>query len=457
MLDTLRGFLLQNHEYSWTLELSLCAAAWVILRIGARDRLKWHRLLLEFLLLLLVMSLGFLLCVSVTFPSFSVTLPWGILHGAIAYGYLRRFSDYQRKTRRLLWLALYTSSLSIMSIAGLTSILVGRNLPVAPVPTAIRSLLYLLIPLAALYLRRFNFDDYSVVPDSGLRMLSFGTLCVFLLYAVETGYGMGDHRISAVLLVSYFCMLAMTVSAIQSLHTMCREQSALLELQSEKQRFVAEREMAQMTESKLEDLRCIRHDLKNQYSYMQILLAEGRYEELKNYFSKLSENLPTQLNMIDCGNRTMNTVLNMELAKLKGDRITVEHQLVVPPVLPFPDEDICGIVTNLMDNAADECRRLLKKGWQAVKVRLEIYPHQSYLYIKCSNSTDREDLSRSKGGLRTTKEDEQMHGYGTRIITKLAEKHNGCADYSLADGLFIAQVMLDMTEGESHENQDRAL
>ncbi len=130
---------------------------------------------------------------------------------------------------------------------------------------------------------------------------------------------------------------------------------------------------------------------------------------------------------------------------------------MVPPVLPFPDEDIFAIVTNLLDNAADECRRLLKKNSPKVKVRLEIYPHQSYLFIKCSNSTDRTELSRMKGGLRTTKKDEQLHGYGTRIITKLAEKHNGCADFSLSEGTFVAQVMLDMTEEKSHENQNRTL
>lgn len=180
------------------------------------------------------------------------------------------------------------------------------------------------------------------------------------------------------------------------------------------------------------------------------LPAEQRYDELRQYFAKLSENLPTQLNMIDCGNRLMNTVLNMELAKLKSERISFEHQLVVPPVLPFPDEEICSIITNLLDNAAEECRRLLQKGWGAVRVRLEIYPHQSYLFIKCSNSTDRELLSRSRGGIRTTKEDERLHGYGTKIISKLADKHNGCADFSLSGGQFVAQVMLDMTE-ERHD------
>ena len=454
MPDTLQTILMQRRDFAWLLEIALSAWAWLTLRCGATVRPGRGRIALEFVGLLAVLSAVNHLCLFLAYmmPGHFFAPLWALAQGLVAYAYMEISAGYLKRTRQLLWLALYTSSLCLMSMAGLSSILVGHFLFSGAAEAATRFVFYLLIPGIAFFLRRFSFDEYSVVPSSGMRMLGFGTVCVLLLHLTESLFFMESDTVTIVMLISHFCMFAMSCSAIQSMHTMCREQSALLELQAEKQRFVAEREMAQMTEKTLDDLRCIRHDLKNQYSYMQILLAEKRYEELQQYFAKLSENLPVQLNMIDCGNRTVNTVLNMELAKLKSDRIVFEHQLVVPPVLPFPDEDICAILTNLLDNAADECRRLLNKGRPSVKVRLEIYPHQSYLFIKCSNSTDRTALSHAKGGLRTTKADEQMHGYGTRIIVKLAEKYNGCADYSLADGQFVAQIMLDMTEDKSHDN-----
>ena len=454
MEETLWSLVTQRGGFAWVVEIALCALAWVILRSGAPEKLRWGRFCLEFILLLAVMAAANVICLILAslLPGYVFTLLWAIALGWIAYMYLLLSPTYRLKTKRLLWLAMYTSSLCIMSMAGLSSMLVGSFYGSGPAEGVVRLVFYLLIPAVALFLRRLSFDEYSVVPVSGLRTLSFGTVCVLLLYVVEVVFFMVNEAVTIALLAAYFCMFAMTCSAIQSMHALCREQNALLALQTEKQRFLAEREMTQLTESTLEDLRCIRHDLKNQYSYMQILLAEKRYEELQEYFSKLSENLPAQLNIIDCGNRTMNTVLNMELAKLRSAQISFEHQLVVPPLLPFPDEDVCAIVSNLLDNAADECRRLLKEGREAVKVRLEIYPHQSYLFIKCINSTDRIALSHARGGLRTTKDDEQMHGYGTRIITKLAEKHNGCADYSLDGDKFVAQVMLDMTEEKSHED-----
>ena len=453
MLDTLLS-IMRMRDFAWILEIALSAAAWVILRRGAPVRPSRRRIVLEFLILLFVFSTANILCLalSLLIPGHFFAPIWALVQGLLAYLYLLISPTYLRKTKRLLWLALYTASLCLMSMAGLSSMLVGRFLSAGLAEAVTRFIFYLLIPVVALFLRRFSFDEYRVLPTSGLRMLSFGTVCALVLHLVEALFLMQSDPVTIVLLCSYFCMFTMTCSAIQSMHTLCREQSALLELQTEKQRFEAEREMTRMTEKNLDDLRCIRHDLKNQYSYMQILLLEKRYDELQQYFAKLSENLPVQLNMIDCGNRTMNTVLNMELTKFKSDQIDFEHQLVVPPVLPFPDEDICAIISNLLDNAADECRRLLKEGRPKVRTRLEIYPHQSYLFIKCSNSSDRTELTHTKGGLHTTKKDEQMHGYGTRIIAKLAEKHNGCADYSLADGQFIAQIMLDMTEDKKDEN-----
>ena len=79
-----------------------------------------------------------------------------------------------------------------------------------------------------------------------------------------------------------------------------------------------------------------------------------------------------------------------------------------------------------------------------VKLSIEIYPKRSYLFIVCRNTTDRKVLERWQRGLRTTKKNPKLHGYGTRIMAKLAEKYNGCAEYSVEDGEFSAMLMLDM-------------
>ena len=158
----------------------------------------------------------------------------------------------------------------------------------------------------------------------------------------------------------------------------------------------------------------------------------------KEYFRQSSEHLLPQLGQfIDCGNHPVNTVLNIEFAKARKENAEFVHQLVAPPVLPFSeDDDLCAALTNLLDNAIEECARLLRAGRTNVSIRLEIYPQKSYLFILCRNSTDRTELTRSGRGLRTTKGDDRLHGYGTRIITKAAEKYNGCTEFGLSGGMF---------------------
>ena len=259
-----------------------------------------------------------------------------------------------------------------------------------------------------------------------------------------------DYRITVTFLVAYVFLLLMVLAAIQGIHDMSDEQSKVVELQAERQRLRGERELARMAEDNLEELRGIRHDLKNQYAYMQILLSQQRYGELEEYFRQSVEHLLPQVGrLVECGNRAVNVILNMEFAKARKEGVAYSHQLVVPPVLPFPEDDLCAALSNLLDNAIEECARLGRAGRRDASFRLEIYPQKSYLFIQCCNTTDRTRLERASRGLRTTKGDDRFHGYGTRIISRIAEKYNGCAEFSLSGETFVAKLLLDMTVEET--------
>ena len=437
---------LQTLDLTWFLEFAVITLAWVILRHGGSLKaMAKPRGILEAVLLFLILSYVTLFSNVIIGGESYFLLIRLFSQSVITSVYLFHFCAYRRKTKLLLWLAMTTASMSIFHMAGQCSLLLASQNAPGAVQGAARIVIHLLLIAVALRLRGLRFDEFRSVPASGLWMIGADTVCVLLLYVAET-VSFTDHSVWLILtlLVAYAGMLVMVLAAVQALYALCKEQQALIDLQAEKQRFLSEQEQTRMTEAMLHNLRSIRHDLKNQYAYMQILLTEKRYAELEDYFSALLSALPAPLNLVDCGNHTVNTVLNMEFSKLQADNIAFQQKLVVPPVLPFKDEDICAILSNLIDNAAEECRRMKENGMEQPDILLEIRPHQSYLFIQCGNSTDRTTLTRKKLGLQTTKGDAELHGYGTRIIMKLAEKYNGYADYHLTDGRFVAQVMLDM-------------
>ena len=443
-------------DAAWVFEFLVTTLAWTMVCHG----LKWpreKRLRRSAQSLLLFLNLAASEILLIVLVGWNSKLWGAIVQGLICAIYIHKCSQYRPKTGILIWCSMYAGVCALSVIAGQFSYLAGDYIGKGLAEAIARCTVYvMMIPLAS-YLRRFNFDDYETIPVSGMALIITGDVSIMALNIVETMWSGQDYRITVILASAYACLLLMVIVAIHAMHTMCAEQSEIISLQAERQRLLAEQESLMMMESTLEDLRCMRHDLKNQYVYMQILLKEKRYGELDQYFRQVAENLPPQLNYVDCGNRSMNTILNMEISKAKAQHIEVTHQLVVPPVLPFPEDDLCAIVANLMDNAIEGCKRLTPEEGTAPSIHLGIYPQKSYLLILCRNATNLQTIERRGWGLRTTKGDEKLHGYGTRIVSKTAEKYNGCAEYTLEDGCFVAKVMLDMMEGTSYANQNCAV
>ena len=432
------------------LEIVVATVSWLILRFDNKKNV--FRIFIEGIILFLMYGIGYFACSSVCqiiFDKFGI-YPFHVvlllIHGTITALYMRICSSYQTKTRWLLWAGLCSVGAGVSAIASQCSFMLSNELSEGVYLGIVRSAIDLLIPLAAVYLRRFNFDDFIVVPGRGFQLILGGLSGIMMLYIVEDAFFGYSIARSITLLTAYIVMLTMIIASIRTMYMLCREQADILELQTEKQRYMADKDMAQFTEKALDDLRCIRHDLKNQYAYMKILLTEERYDELQSYFANMSENLPVQLNTIDCGNRSVNTILNLEMAKIGAEHISFNHRLVVPPVLPIAEEDVCAIIGNILDNAIEECRKLSKAGREDVSIDLDIHPYNSYLLLICNNPTDLKTINFSHGGILTSKKDNRFHGYGTRIVSKLAEKYNGCAEFSVNDGIFSAQVMLDMSK-----------
>jgi len=442
-------FILEIMDAAWFAEIAIWAIAWTSLCHGwTRKPQHPGERAAELALLAVVIGAGQVAILLFTGRTLYLFLRV-VLQGVIGALLLHFRSAYHPKARLVMWCSMLAGGFAIHAIGGQCSFLIGEFMSKGFAEGAVRCAISLLMIPLALYLHSFSFEEYEQVPTSGLTAILIGDISIVVMNVLEMFWANTGYRITVIFLVAYLFLLLMILAAMRGMHEMRVEENQIVELQAERQRLHSERELARMTQDNLEDLRSIRHDLKNQYSYMQILLAQRRYEELEEYFHQSSENLLPQLGqLIDCGNRVVNTILNMELAKARKAEVNIDHQLIVPPVLPFAEDDLCAVLTNLLDNAIEECARLRRAGREDVSLRLEIYPQKSYLFIQCHNTTDRTELVRSGQGLRTTKGDDRLHGHGTRIISKVAEKYDGCAEFALSDGMFIAKLLLDMTVEE---------
>lgn len=209
----------------------------------------------------------------------------------------------------------------------------------------------------------------------------------------------------------------------------------------------ADKKMLVISEQAIEEMRALRHDMKNQHKVMQLMLRENRYDDLKAYFNSSDEKLSqsTLSEFIDCGNPLVNSVINMEILKASSYGVKLITKINVPQTLPFEPSDLCRILVNLVDNAIEAILRTESRDYL---VDIKIGRRTDYLYLCVQNEirddVDRENLLK----MNTTKDDAVNHGYGHKIVKRIVDKYNGYVNYTVVENEFVAEVMLNLKNAE---------
>ena len=186
--------------------------------------------------------------------------------------YLRFFSDYRRDAKIILWCSMFAGMQALTSLSGQASYMVGETVAKGIPEAAARVLGYLLIPALAWYLIRFNFDDFEKLPAAGLTLILAGDVSLLVLVISESLWSTSEEAAVKRFLIMYLCFFLIVLVSIYVLYTICREQEQTLLLREEAQQLQKEKERFYMAEEQMQEIRSIRHDLKNQRHYMSCLL-----------------------------------------------------------------------------------------------------------------------------------------------------------------------------------------
>lgn len=313
---------------------------------------------------------------------------------------------------------------------------------------------YVLIIIYSLILHKFTLSNYRDIPLVSVIMILINTVSSAMLILVNTrirvnaGNRGGDVYYALSLAVIY----VVNVTGYMMIFFHCKVRKEMTELQVENKLLEADKQMLVVSEQAISEMRQMRHDIKNQYKVISLMVQEKKYEELEKYLNSMTETLLPLggTSFIDCGNALINSVVNMEILKANKYGIQLITKINVPQELPFGHSDLCRILVNLLDNAIEGITRADNKKFL---IDCKITRHAGYLYI-CVRNEIRDDSNIDKLlQLNTQKEDIVNHGFGHRIVKKIARKYNGFVSYSVEENNFIAEVMLDM--GEKVESTDK--
>ncbi len=120
--------------------------------------------------------------------------------------------------------------------------------------------------------------------------------------------------------------------------------------------------------------------------------------------------------------------------------IQLEVEATSFPSEGFSGEEFVGILGNLLDNAI-EAAETTPKPW----VRLKSFAAPGQWVLEVTNAKQVEAMPLEKN-MKTTKEDKEHHGLGTKIVKRIVKKHKGAVDYQDYGESFAVRTVIPLSE-----------
>ncbi len=177
-----------------------------------------------------------------------------------------------------------------------------------------------------------------------------------------------------------------------------------------------------------------RHDMRHHFSLLQGLASKGLIEEIKEYLSTAQSDMDAITPLRFCQNETVNLILSAFSAKAIHSQIKLTIDAKLPDSLPFSDTELCSLLSNALENAIKASSNIADSSKRFILLR--IYSKNNKLCIDLRNNYQTEPAFQQ--GLPISRE--EGHGYGTKSMAHIVEKHGGVFQFSIKDGCFIFQA-----------------
>lgn len=208
---------------------------------------------------------------------------------------------------------------------------------------------------------------------------------------------------------------------------------------SEKIRLMVVEELAQsekenykLLQENEEELRSLRHDIKNHILMIEEYLNKSNTETAIEHIKGISKTLDAISTIIYTSNPSIDAAVNIGGRKARLAGIDYKVQVLGNAEVKVEAVDICRLLSNAIDNAIEAAQETKEKY-----IFMEIKISEENIIIHIENSTQKE-----KSSLLTSKKDRKNHGFGMIGIKKVVNKQNGVMNYNLNNGVFSLNIML---------------
>ena len=172
-------------------------------------------------------------------------------------------------------------------------------------------------------------------------------------------------------------------------------------------------------------------------------LKQEDYAGARQYTQKFTEEAEQLPFVTYTANALVNSILSEFAERASRYKAIVEYSIIIGRKLNMEDIDLCRMLTNILENAVEGCQKV-SEGQRII--RLNLHSKGNFLFIKCENSCNEDNLRITNGKYKSSKKNSDRHGYGLKIINGIAEKYNGILSVQVRGGFFAVTTTLCLDE-----------
>lgn len=320
--------------------------------------------------------------------------------------------------------------------------------------------LYLVIRILKRHIER---DEKKVTPLQnlflllpGITGLCFSILLRSVLYSVN---GTKMHLFTdtnpeayvLIPLISLLCIVSIILSAA-ILEKLIQNSEKEILLETYENQIQDMEEHMKDVEHLYDGIRGMKHDMKNYLADIEALLKEKEYpggqEEVRRYLDGLYNSMEELDMKCKTGNPVTDVVLSRKIRESEAAGIAFECEFIYPEGMGISAFDLSIILNNALENALEAS----KKEGEGAQIRVESYRRENLFFLEIENYyTGNPKIDASGEFLKTTKEDKNRHGLGTKNIANSVKRYDGKLNYDYQNSIFALTVML---QGKEKEEKD---
>jgi len=181
-----------------------------------------------------------------------------------------------------------------------------------------------------------------------------------------------------------------------------------------------------------------RHDMHHHNGVIMGMLRNGDTDELKTYMKSYDDALDAHNANTFCSNPIANSIFNSYAGRAEAEGIKAVFHVSVPEGIGIDNIDLTCVLGNVLENALEGCLRLQKEVEKEIVVTTKFIDNR--LRIQVENTCQTDILF--NGELPITKK--QGGGTGIKSILYTADRYDGTAGFSVMNGKFITQIVLNV-------------